>query len=258
VKSKARTLRRGGALIASGLCIFFVILIADAPASLAGSVLAAGGVGARYDSASGTLWKGRLNAVAWRGVRLGDIAFAFDPGAVLFGRVQTRMSIAGGPVIGKGRVSAGALGGYALRDVDAEIALDKLAGLRFLGAQASGVATVKVAALTGNSRGCRHAEGEVSTDAVASLATRFGRKGFALKGPIRCENGALVLPLSGGADGISVKAVLRFEGAGRVASKAEVATEDDQVALALQTLGFRNDNGVWRFETLLESAGGPT
>ena len=109
----------------------------------------------------------------------------------------------------------------------------------------------------GTARGCRHAEGEVSTDAAAQLASRFGAKGFPLKGPIRCENGALVLPLSGSAAQLKADAILRFEPSGRIGSAVEIVTENSDLVLALQTLGFRNDNGVWRLESAMEPGKAP-
>ncbi len=244
-------------LAAAGLCAFAATAIASAPAALIGSAISNSGSGLAYVEASGSIWSGKLSGVAWRGIDIGEVAFELDPAALLLGRISTRFSVKGGLGAARGIVSAGLSGEVAARSVTAELELDQIHGIKVLGSPLTGRATITKASMTVSSRGCRDAQGTVATDAAVALAARFQREGFPLEGPIRCENGTLVLPLAGEGGGVQVEALLRIDKSGRVATRAAIETQDSEIALALQTLGFRNDNGVWRQETSVRSQGGP-
>lgn len=244
-------------LAAVGLIAFLAVAVAEAPASLAGLALDSAGTGVTYEASSGTVWNGSLRGLAWRGIDLGEVRFQFEHAALLTGRLAASARAESPALKGRGVLSIGVFGGWSARNVEAVLDLNQFRDIRLLGTPLSGSATIRVKSIGGSARGCRNADGEVSTDAAAQLATRFGVKGFPLKGPIRCENGALVLPLSGRAAQLRADAILRFEPSGRIGSAVEIVTENSDLALALQTLGFHNDNGVWRLESAMEPGKGP-
>ena len=257
-KKRFQRPQRRPVLVAVGAALFTAATAIDAPASIAGAVLQSSGAGIRYDAATGTLWNGRLQGVTWRNAALGDVAFHLDPAGLLVGRLAARIEMRGGAILGTGRISVRPFGEYAIHRTEAVVSLSAFRGLKLLGAPLTGKAVLKDADLTGNSRGCRQAKGAVESDALDAVAEKYGRKGFSLKGEIRCENGSLIVPLMGGSEGVRADALVRFDATGRIVSKAAVETKDPDLALALQTLGFRIDNGVWKFESSFGSQGGRT
>lgn len=245
-------------LAATGQAAFAATLIAEAPASLVGIALARSTTAFHYEKASGSVWNGRMTGVVVRGLSIGEVRFKIEAGSLILGRLAATIEANGRGVRARGWVAGDLSGALTGRNITADIALEEFRGMRLLGAPLEGKAFVRLNAFAGSLRGCTHAEGAISTDALVSVARRFNRKGFPLAGAIRCENGALALPLSGSAEGVRADTTLLFDKRGRIVSKSAVETQDNALASALRTLGFRNDNGVWRFETSLQVQGGPT
>lgn len=206
-----------------------VCLLAFAPLSLlTGEGLAKAGVSAR--AVEGSIWDGRLRGAAWQGRELGDVRARLAPLELLFGRVGARLQLSG-TASGAGVI---ALGRDRIGLADADLTLPS----RLIAPRAPLEGRIVLRDFTARfQKGrCRTARGEARLEAV-----RLGDaplQGLALVGKAACEDGFLLLPMSGHAQGAKVDARLRLDGAGRYRLETRVVTNDAGLGLALGLAGF--------------------
>lgn len=246
-----------GVLIGVGLAVFAATLALSAPASLATLFVDFERAGVTYDSVEGRVWKGAFRRLAVDGVVIGDVAFTVSPLSLARGGVEALVVAENGAVQGSGLVAIGIGGEIRARNVSARIDLSAFRSVRALGQPLRGEATVDAMSLALSRAGrCIEAEGEVRTDAIAVIAGAYGMNGFGLAGPVACDAGDAVVAMKGGADEVAARLVVRLKPGWTVASAAALEGADPRLALALQSLGFTNDNGVWKSETGGVSVGG--
>jgi len=84
--------RRPWWLIGLGLAAVVLIALATLPASLAGAQLERVGLAAA--GFSGSIWQGRAQGLAWRGVPVGDLRWTLRPWSLLTGRAAGTLDLA--------------------------------------------------------------------------------------------------------------------------------------------------------------------
>lgn len=84
--------RRPWWLVGLGLAAVVVIALATLPASLAGTQLQRAGLSAA--GFSGSVWVGRAQGLAWRGVPVGDLSWTLRPWSLLAGRASGVLDLA--------------------------------------------------------------------------------------------------------------------------------------------------------------------
>lgn len=182
--------------------------------------------GARLDPgfASGSIWSGRLDGVAWQGVDLGDFAVAVSPAHLAGGVVRIRFS-------SPGMVREGAwlptAAGERFEDLKGLVPLDRLVA----GAPPGAFVSFLDGSVATNADGCGDADGRVLVDGLSEVGLA------AMEGVVRCEGGRLVVQLaSQGGAGLD----LAFDlGTGAVTGRsADPATLAALVALGVETEGL--------------------
>lgn len=204
-------------------------LIAFAPLSLlAGEGLASSGVRAR--AIDGTIWNGTLRDAAWRGEPLGDVRVRIAPLGLLVGRPGLRFH-AKGAALGTGVIEAGRRSA-GLADADLTLP-SRLAAPR---APLDGQIVLRDFTARFDRGRCAAARGQARFE-VARIGGAPAPN-VVLSGRPACEDGFLVLPLSGEARGAKIDARLRLDGAGRYRLETRVVTTDANLGLALGLAGF--------------------
>ncbi len=93
-------------------------------------------------------------------------------------------------------------------------------------------------------QGCESADGTLSSNALSTLAAQYGRQFGDVSGPISCEDGAFVLAMTGASeaeDRVFIDARAAISGQGSFSTR--VQTQDAQIIIALNQIGFQRENG---------------
>jgi len=220
-----------GALLVLALLVFL-------PLRLALGLAGIGELGLSARQATGTVWGGTLTEARVGAVALGDLEARLSPLALLLGRARIELD---GPGTLPGRTIRGAVTvarhGFGVDDLTAGLAAAAL------------FQPVPVTALDLDEVSVRFADGECREAAGRVRATLGpGPAGLPLPpqvaGAVRCDAGALLVPLTGqaGAEGVT----LRVQGDGRYRAELSLTPSDAGAAERLRTLGFVQAGGAWR------------
>lgn len=100
--------------------------------------------------------------------------------------------------------------------------------------------------------GCEQISGEVSTDVITRAGADYGIEIEALRGPVSCRDGQIMVSLtaeSDAGDEIVIDAQSSLFGDGEV--EMRVQTLDNRIALALSQFGFSAEDGEWVYRQKL-------
>lgn len=231
-------------LILLGAAAFVTTILTNLPASLVPMLAGFDRLGVGWRKAEGSLWRGRIEGVVYRGAPLGEVSFRVRPLSLLTGTLAANLFFRGGALEGQTRAAAGLGGRLAFEDADLVFNLAAARRYLFLGAPLEGSARVVLDELVLMRGGCRAAAGEISTDVLARRARRMGGQGFMLAGTASCENREIVLALSGrGAEG-EAALTMRVRPDYTYALEAAVEPAREDLGQALETFGFARKDGV--------------
>lgn len=232
-------------------------VIATAPASLV-SGLATSALGGRVSvaGAEGSLWRGRVLAVAVDGVLIGDVAYKLSPLGLFLGGADMEFSVGNGAASGAGRARLSLSG----RDIEVhEARIDfNLAAIRkytLFGAPYSGAVKAEIEHLKLTRLGCAVADARIETTALSRLSQQTIGEVLALAGPASCADRALSLSLAGEASagradiGVVISPDLTYE------LSAAVKPERSELRMALQLIGFEMRGEVMSFDVRGELKG---
>ncbi|MBB5518751.1 type II secretion system protein N [Amphiplicatus metriothermophilus] len=223
---------------------FAISVLANLPASLVPVLAGFDRYDVAWRKAEGSLWRGRIEGVVYRGAPLGAVSFRVRPLSLLSGGLAAELDFRGGALEGATRASVGLGGRIAFEGADLVFDLGAARRYLFLGAPLEGSARIALDKLVLTRRGCLAARGDLSTDVLARRARRMGGEGFVLAGTAVCENHELVLDLSGrGAEG-AASLVMRVRPDYTYALEAAVEPARADLGLALETFGFAREDGV--------------
>lgn len=93
---------------------------------------------------------------------------------------------------------------------------------------------------------CTSGEGTVSTDVLTKNAALWQWQGPELAGPISCENGDIVMALSGSDRLQDIDAVIRMSFDGTYRAEVEVVSRDERAGSILPLFGFEPLAGSYR------------
>lgn len=201
-----------------------------------------------WTSAEGTITKGRINTVSLGPQLIGDVLLqqrAINPfnQSIAY---EVQWGSAGGRGAGEIKASRFSLQVSNLRVQQNIVAMPGLVqAVRELG----GTIRILNGAFDVDQNGCNSAQGEIFTDLLKRLGNQYGRSFSDLKGPISCENGAVLINLAASSnegDSIQISGNVSITGAGEF--NIVVETLDPEIRLVLQEYGFTNSEGdVWRY-----------
>lgn len=93
---------------------------------------------------------------------------------------------------------------------------------------------------------CERGEGSVSTDILARNHANWQWRGPKLSGPIRCENGQIVIKMTGSESGQDFNSDLRLALDGNYRLTVDIKTADQRASLVLPIYGFEAAGGGFR------------
>ena len=179
-------------------------------------VLALGDAGLAARQVSGSLWSGQLADAAWRGVPLGDLAVGLAPLSLLSGAPRLGFE---GPALTGTAMADGVTGLSGTVDASGHTPLPigrvdlQNLSIRFAG------------------RTCTAASGSVAVIATGPMATALGGT---LQGLVRCDAGALLLPLASATGQVQ----LRIDGNGDWQALITLASVGETARPDLLAAGF--------------------
>lgn len=217
-----RAMMRGRIALFVGLLLVF--LVAFMPLSFALSMIGTTGQQLSAREATGTLWSGRLAEASVGPITVGDVAVGLKPLSLLAGQTSIFMQ----SPVGRGTLTS-LNGGFAIDDATAKLSTARV--FAPIPLDVIDLTDVSVAFVSGK---CEKAQGRVR----ATFAGDVGGLSLAqgLSGAVRCEVGALVLPL------VSQSALERLnlyiQGDGRYRAELFVRSTDPAMAAKLSSAGF--------------------
>lgn len=216
------------ALFAVFVIGFTVALVGTVPMSVALSWVGANQAGLSAVTVSGSIWNGRLKAVQYRAIPLGDVEAALDPFALIAG---TRRLAVNGP-LGAAILVQGATHGFESADATVDIA--------HLRADASlaGHARLEQATLLFSEDRCVRAEGRLATDIL-----KHAFDGPEATGALACAGDAAVARLDGEFQEGAVTIALRLDANGHYQAETRVTSASPMVRTALALAGFTESGG---------------
>ncbi len=192
-------------------------------------------LGVSYGRAEGTVWAGSVENVAWRGVSLGDVQFAFRPSALLLGRASISVEVDGSGALAGGAIIERGMGKlFRVRDAVLTAQVDQLPVL----VPVSGSVALNIIEATFDTGGCRSVDADLQTDALARPSNGLDWAGPVLSGTASCVEGAVLIPLTGreGSEAVSLAMTLQHDRTFNL--RASVNTGNDALAFMLGAIGF--------------------
>ncbi len=206
------------------VALFVVGLIMLMPLSVALPLFGLTQQGFSARAANGTIWSGTLADARIGRLALGDMAVGLRPVSLLIGRVRIDMQ----SVLGRASMTSASTG-FALDDATVQLDTARL----FAPLPVTQVDLTDVS-VTFASGACRKAEGRaraVFTGDVGGLTLTQG-----LSGGVRCDGGALLLPLV--SQSAMERLTLRISGGGGYRADFIVKSTDPVLATRLASAGF--------------------
>lgn len=218
-------------------------VVATAPASLIPALAGFSRAGLRYEEARGSVWNGTLRGVDAMGLRLGDVEYEIAPFSLFAGHAGGVFFMSGGALEGDGRARIGPFGGVEISNARLLFDLGAATRYAFLGEPLAGSLRADVVRLVLSKKGCVESQARLLTDVLAAPARRLKARAFDLAGSGSCDNGDFLVELSGKGEEGAVAVSIRISPSMAYWLAATVVPVREDVAAALQTLGFRNKDG---------------
>ena len=230
-------------LFAVGAAAFLFMLAIAAPASLVPSIAGFEKAGVAYHSIDGTLWRGKIQKLHYRGVNFGDVDYHIKPLRLLSGRLAADVELSGGSLAGEANVSAGVSGAMNISNAQIIFDLDAATRYALLGEPLSGALRADINEIVFTREGCSKANAQIWTDVLSAPAERFNAGAMELSGGASCRGKNLLIALTG--EGEAGEATLNLEVTPALTYllAARAVPNRDEVRNALRGLGFQPDNG---------------
>ncbi|WP_374764939.1 type II secretion system protein N [Yunchengibacter salinarum] len=188
--------------------------------------------------ATGTLWRGRLTGNPDAPVRLLSVTGA--PASLLGLTYRADWTATGPALRGRGTMTAAPGGALTFRDTDLTLDLSALDLNGPVPVPLSGglYLSLERAALSASGT-CRDITGSVRSDLLRQSGMAPGFDAPVLSGPLRCEDGVVMAPLSGTASGVRITALWRLAPNGETDLRITVPDAPPDLADLLRRAGFR-------------------
>lgn len=229
------------------LILFIFVLLAGLVAfTPLGFIMQQSGVsnlGVGWAKVDGTLLKGRISGFYVGTQPIGDVSLELRPLSLL--SLAPSYDVQWGGAGGQGTailtVSRRAL---SAEEVRMRQEIGALEGLEPAVRAMGGILDINDGAFRLTQSGCERASGEISTNALTTLAAQYGRQFGSISGPVSCNTGSFVIAMQGQSDDgdqVNIDASAALTGSGDFATR--VRTQDAQIILGLTQIGFVRENG---------------
>lgn len=235
---------------ALSLIIAIVAAITMAPVGFIMKQVSASDARIQYASAQGSVWNGKVRDIRYGIQSVGDAEIKTSGLALLTGKLSSDIRLTGSGLNGRGQVAAGFGGDVTIRNMRVLGSTADLINITPEVRDLAGEFTIDVRQAELKDNACTSAQGTVWTDILTRMERRYRWTGPELSGPISCENGQVVIALSGqNADGENVSARLEISLDATGNFLADVTTTSRDTIQALTLLGFEfQGDDVFRYQ----------
>ena len=198
---------------------------------------------------SGTVWNGRIEDAAVQGQPLGLVTLRPRLFPLLGGTLDADVTMDGPLGTGEARVKAKGQR-VILLDAAADLDLAATSARDAFGQPLRGRAQVETPSLTLAGGACEAGTLDVTTDLLTQAAAQLGAPalGAPLAGQGACEDGMLVLPLTGRGAAGEAEALLRL-GPARYTTALTLTPDDPRAGQVLEAYGFKRSAGGFTLVT---------
>jgi len=194
---------------------------------------------------SGTVWNGQVTGLDY----IGAVNFQLNPKAMISGGLPLNFATQSSGMSISGQASQ-----KQLKDIRFSGTLAKLPMRDGRLKELAGQVDIRVSDLQMKKGGCVSAAGQASTDFLALNQARWQWRGPKLAGPISCEEGDVIVKLSGQENRQIIRADLRLSLNGSYAANITVQTNQPEAGIVLPLYGFEavgrdyklTEQGQWR------------
>ncbi len=239
---------RAQTLTLFGVVVFVGALAWTAPLAVLAGAANLSGRGISYDRAQGTIWSGDLLGVRVAGQPVGRVTLDLQRVALLRGRLDYAVEVAGPAGQGRGELVLAVGGGLVVRDLVADVNLQAIERLDARLREVPSTLSLTVPELVAGRRlACERVDGRLRTDLLQRLGGRLNWQGPAMAGIVSCDGeGGYRLSLANvdGPDEIT----LETRGSpvtASVSTKARVRTDNQTVADTLTLLKFQKEGDAF-------------
>lgn len=196
-----------------------------------------------WTSARGSVFSGRIEGLSVKGTEYGTADLSLVPAAILQRKISYEVDWTGPKGIGSSRVSLRRIDEIELTDFKIDLDLAAFARSARWVEKSGGRVRLEGAQLSFTKGRCAQASGRASSDVLERNRDVLGAGWSALEGELRCEDGALVVPLmSENASGTRFGAVLKAQPGVRTKFEARLSGKISRpMAFALPLAGFARD-----------------
>ena len=227
-------------LIAVFAVASFVFTAASVPFSAIVGLFELDRVGISYARAEGTLWRGHLSDVYWRDAPVGQVMIRPVLSALLSGKFSLAFVVDGRVVEAEGKIVWGLFSQFRIQDVRLSADLAALPVFIKLG----GRLDLALTEIEFGAGGCKLGKGRLHTDALTHSLAGLAWSGPALTGEIRCDDGVLILPLSGGDAAQDARLLMQVKPDHKFDVRVDVDILDPVMTQLLPQFGFYREGGT--------------
>lgn len=221
------------------LIIALVTLVLIAPLSFVLDRAQARMPALQYASASGSIWSGEVRQLRYGQQSIGNVRLRTDWMSILSGKWKSRVTVYEGALNASGWASYGFNGDMSLEDFSLSGKTSGLVSLRSDIRSMDGELRLRLNTMTIRKSQCLQATGIVWTDVLTRFDQRFEWAGPELDGTVTCENGLIIVRMSGQNDaGETVIGDLSAGLNGTGTFRAVIENPTDKTANAATILGF--------------------
>ena len=194
--------------------------------------------GMRWENAEGTIWYGTLTNVSFREYALGTVNYQTSVFSLLAGKLAGRATVEGPALVAKSHFSVGLRGSLKLHDSALLLDLGQYDIRDAFDAPMRGALRLDIETLAFKNTACWQGAFRLWTDTLKTTARRYGGEGFPLSGEGRCEDGMLILPISGQNGTETVSLEVQLDGGMDYQAEVRVKSKTSDLIAALRLYGF--------------------
>lgn len=194
-------------------------------------------------STYGRIWDGRLYNVAVGRARFERIDGGLRPLSLLTGQAVFDWTLADPEARGEGEAFAG-FSEHGVRNASLTTTLRGL-GLPMAALDPAEAVSLDIEQLTFSANGCRDASGTLRTAALVGFAAPYDVRAPMLEGPLGCNQGNLVVDLSGETPDMALTLTVSLSPSGLYRWAAEARLPNQSLTPVFSASGFTQDGDIW-------------
>ena len=210
----------------------------------------------QYQSIEGNWRNGAFKGVRVGDAYLGEVRYKLSPLSLFTGAVKARINARGGALVGDGDIRIGMLDrSAALSNATFDFDLSSIRRYTLYGVPYQGTVRANVRRLAFSEDGCRKADADLWTDAMAGPAKKLSGAPLDLKGDAACRDDKLYVRLDGAAAPGEIVVEALLSPMLNYTMVATIVPRRTELQQALTLLGFERSGQKYVYDTIGEIKG---